>query len=99
FAINDNELHSPTSGSKNTSAMNPTIRRQLELLYGQAAAAEMEPRLAALTDPFRDRLPRPDPARAEWLTEKDALLITYADQVREPDRSPLQTLADFAAQH
>ena len=79
--------------------MKPAIRKHLELLYGRPVAAEMEPRLAALTDPFRDRLPRPDPARAEWLTEKDALLITYADQVREPDRSPLQTLADFAAQH
>ena len=79
--------------------MKPAIRSHLELLYGRPTAAEMEPRLAALTDQFRGRLPRPGPTRAGWLTEKDALLITYADQVREPDRSPLQTLADFAAQH
>jgi len=79
--------------------MKPAIRSHLELLYGRRPAAEIEPRLAALTDSYRARLPRPDPARAEWLTEKDALLITYADQVRETDRPPLQTLADFAAQH
>jgi glucosylglycerate phosphorylase len=33
------------------------------------------------------------------LSERDALLITYADQLREPDRAPLATLADFAKTH
>jgi glycosidase len=32
-------------------------------------------------------------------SERDALLITYADQLREPDRAPLATLADFAKTH
>ncbi len=31
------------------------------------------------------------------LTERDALLITYADQVRAAGEAPLRTLADFAA--
>jgi hypothetical protein len=34
------------------------------------------------------------PARTE-LSERDALLITYADQVRAPGVPPLQTLAAF----
>jgi glycosidase len=33
------------------------------------------------------------------LSERDVLLITYADQLREPDRAPLATLADFAKTH
>lgn len=33
------------------------------------------------------------------LSERDALLITYADQLREPERAPLATLADFTKTH
>ncbi len=33
------------------------------------------------------------------LTERDAILITYGDQVCAPGASPLQTLADFCARH
>jgi len=33
------------------------------------------------------------------LTEHDALLITYADQVREPGTAPLRTLARFCEKH
>lgn len=40
----------------------------------------------------------PTPHRNIW-SEKDALLITYADSLRAPDRSPLQTLTQFALTH
>jgi sucrose phosphorylase len=33
------------------------------------------------------------------LSARDAILITYGDQLREPDRAPLSTLADFCDQH
>ncbi|MCX7840872.1 MAG: alpha-amylase family glycosyl hydrolase [Anaerolineae bacterium] len=33
------------------------------------------------------------------LSHRDALLITYPDQVREPNVPPLRTLGDFCAQH
>lgn len=33
------------------------------------------------------------------LSERDALLITYGDQVRTPGEPPLQTLADFCTAH
>ena len=33
------------------------------------------------------------------LSEKDSILITYGDQLREPDTPPLRTLADFCATH
>ena len=36
---------------------------------------------------------------AERLTEADAMLITYGDQIREPGQSPLQTLANVLETH
>lgn len=38
-------------------------------------------------------------ALSDELSERDALLITYADQVRAPGQAPLETLADFCRQH
>ncbi|MBI3915370.1 MAG: sugar phosphorylase [Chloroflexi bacterium] len=49
-----------------------------------------------LLDRNRVRLPAPS---ATGLDERDAILITYSDQVREPGVPPLQTLADFCARH
>src|SRR6185503_11532449 len=59
----------------------------------------LEKGLVALMEEHGERIRPGAHVPGEWLTEKDALLIAYADQVREPDRAPLQTLADFAAQH
>jgi len=39
------------------------------------------------------------PPRAPGLTARDAILITYGDQVRAPAQAPLQTLSDFCAVH
>lgn len=77
----------------------PLITQLLVSIYGAPAAAHAASRLEALLHTRRGRMPaRALPGR-DSLTERDALVITYADQVREPGRPPLQTLADFAAQH
>jgi glycosidase len=52
--------------------------------------------LNALLDKYTDQMPQPI---ASGLTERDALLITYADQVSEPGLSPLQSLATFCHQN
>jgi glucosylglycerate phosphorylase len=39
------------------------------------------------------------PGARRTLTQRDALLITYGDQLREPDVLPLRTLAEFCDQH
>jgi sucrose phosphorylase len=75
------------------------IRDHLSFLYGErgpevwaalserlAAFAREHPALAA------DRRPP-----AERLSERDAVLITYGDQVSEPGVAPLRTLAEFTA--
>jgi glycosidase len=58
----------------------------------QAAAAQAE------LEQLCQSVPGPKGAAGE-LSERDALLITYADQVREPNRAPLATLADFTKTH
>lgn len=70
--------------------MSREIRDHLAFLYGAEAAAALEPRLERL---IRGRGTGKGPRRS--LTQSDALLITYGDQVREPGRTPLASLAGF----
>jgi sucrose phosphorylase len=72
------------------------VERLLALLYGKEEARILQPRLLDL---MRDHVP--DRRLAELsrgglrLTQSDALLISYGDQVREPGAAPLRTLAEF----
>ncbi len=68
-----------------------TIHNHLVTLYGEplgtAAFEELRTRLL----PRRENQGR---ARKE-IEQSDAILITYGDQLLEPDRAPLHTLAEF----
>lgn len=78
------------------------IFKQLAFLYGKQTAAEMWSRLEGRLDDFRRRHPRLEQENrplADRLSQRDALLITYGDQVREEGKPPLQSLAEFAGQH
>lgn len=68
-----------------------SLLQPLVALYGPSSGLDTAVRL-------RDRLRRQDhrnthPYRP--LTQQDAILIAYGDQVRAPDESPLRTLSDF----
>ncbi len=75
----------------------PTPQARLNILvrslYGEQTGAETIARIRELID----RHPAPDGSGQEAgaLSERDALLITYADQLREPGVAPLRTLAAF----
>ncbi len=72
----------------------------LASLYGEAAARDLLPRLQEALTRWRPMVaPSDRPAVATRLTERDSLLITYADQVREPGVAPLQSLGTFAGRH
>ncbi|HVL98554.1 MAG TPA: sugar phosphorylase [Egibacteraceae bacterium] len=72
------------------------LRAHLDRLYGPAEAAEAADRLVALCERF---LPgRQAPARPLF-DETDVVVITYADQLHEAGRPPLQTLRSFFADH
>jgi sucrose phosphorylase len=73
--------------------MNPIIAQHLVALYGAEASRPVGEKLAAQLAQFQKLCPR---TAATKLSECDALLITYADQLREPERAPLHTLAEFA---
>jgi sucrose phosphorylase len=80
--------------------MDNALERALTLLvelYGQPAGQAACMRLASLVDQYRPLLlPQPGkPASGLGLTEKDALLIAYGDQLRQAGVRPLQVLADF----
>jgi glucosylglycerate phosphorylase len=69
-------------------------------LYGPKAGQEAVRAMATLLGRWAESLARAEcPGKASALTERDAVLISYADQVREPDAPPLQTLAAFCERH
>jgi sucrose phosphorylase len=76
------------------------IRKLLESLYGRTPALEIEGRLAHLIGRF---LAGPGSSAGKAgpaaMSQRDALLITYPDQVRQAGERPLKTLADFCARH
>jgi glycosidase len=78
------------------------IFAHLQFLYGTDVGQETSKRLDSLLVEFSKRNPQlaaKAATPAERVTERDAFLITYGDQVSEPGESPLQTLAEFLRKH
>ena len=70
----------------------------LSALYGQETARAVLAELTARAHKYAPLIAA-RPSRAAELTERDAMLITYGDQVRQPGVAPLSTLAAFCARH
>lgn len=81
----------------NARAPRPSIEALLRALYGATTSDGVA--LAVGEVIARSAATLKAPAGCGELSERDVLLITYADQVSEPDRAPLQTLAGFARQY
>ncbi|HEX9617123.1 MAG TPA: sugar phosphorylase [Anaerolineales bacterium] len=77
------------------------ILDHLTYLYGQAVGQAAFERLLNLIEKHRQHISPPGDRGGEGyqLSERDSILITYADQVREPRQAPLRTLADFLQRH
>ncbi|GAP15875.1 glycosidase [Longilinea arvoryzae] len=76
--------------------MNERLQRVeglLAELYGARRGADLLPEVKDLLERYRGRIPAP---RSTGLSQRDAILITYADQVQQPGQPPLATLADFS---
>ncbi len=71
--------------------MNTFYTIYLNLLYGERLAPGIETRLRNLIETYRGRIPSLQPS----LSERDSILITYGDQVRETGKPHLQTLKNF----
>lgn len=69
-------------------------------LYGENAAREFISELDLLIKSFRGKNPAPKLSRTPLpLSERDALLITYGDQITEAGKSPLKTLNNVAQKY
>src|SRR5688572_8960864 len=77
--------------------MNDKILHYLTSLYGRDVAVAVAGKLAKLMSAKTAHRTSRDVAFK--LSERDALLISYADQLTEPDRAPLRTLAEFCHGH
>jgi len=71
----------------------------LIFLYGSEQADSVWSRLETILDDFYDSNPSLSESAAGFLSQRDAMLITYGDQISEPGRPPLQTLAEFMEAH
>ncbi len=74
------------------------IQDLLAFLYGPRVGQDTWEQLRARLHEFRERHPHLRenvPPPHERLTERDAILITYADQIRAPHQPPLRILGDF----
>jgi glycosidase len=83
-------------------ALQERILRHLALLYGPETGASYHEQLQGALTRFVQRNPHlSDPATkpGERLSEKDAILITYGDQISEPGKPPLRSLGEFLDQH
>jgi sucrose phosphorylase len=75
-----------------------TVRSHLLALYGQSIGEKTFERLRAILSDYQN-LPRARSEEGSLLSERDSILITYADQLTEPDVFPLQTLTRFCEQY
>ena len=74
------------------------LLNHLRRLYGDSGVDIVYDRVCALMDRYAPRIP-PSVTLARELTERDVLLIAYADQVSAAGAPPLRTLAEFLDTH
>ncbi len=70
----------------------------LAFIYGNQVAKQIWPALIELLERFQREHPQLSVAATapdQRLTERDVVLITYGDQIQEPDKPPLKTLDEM----
>jgi sucrose phosphorylase len=75
--------------------MNQQIVRHLEFLYGEEQANTAAERLEKLMTAYESRMPDPPAAQPERFSQRDVVLITYGDMLKDKSASPLSVLANF----
>jgi len=72
------------------------IKSHLEFLYNEKEASWVATEIRKLVKKFRKNNPtRAARKSKDFFTEKDAVLITYGDQIQTSGEKPLRTLNDF----
>jgi len=76
--------------------MTAKIRDLLLDLYGKETGTLAFEKLLDTLEFYNEHLPSP---RAEGLTQRDNILITYPDQIQQTDESPIAVLAKFCERY
>jgi glucosylglycerate phosphorylase len=74
------------------------VQSHLISLYGPSVGKDTCERLRLILNRYGN-LPAPTDGDRPLLSEQDSVLITYADQLSEPDTPPLETLTHFCEKH
>lgn len=67
---------------------------KFEFVYGKETAVYLQDKLTNLINEYSSKLATPNTPK-EFVTEKDAVLITYGDSIKEEGKDPLQSLHEF----
>ena len=67
---------------------------KFEFVYGKETAVYLQEKLTNLMNEYSSKLATPNTPK-EFVTEKDAVLITYGDSIKEEGKAPLQSLHEF----
>ncbi len=72
------------------------MEARLQFLYGEDKTAELMDRLINVLHSFSDTFASP---KDEHWNQQDVILITYGDNIQQPDERPLETLYEFISLH
>ncbi len=71
------------------------IQKQLVFLYGPERGAQSYKRLISMLEHYKKETKRVFKTGQPLFSERDVILITYSDLLRQPSRPPLQSLLTF----
>jgi glycosidase len=79
--------------------MSEIIQAKLNFLYGPERGSQFYGQLLSRMEDFRQKVKSRGTTQADFVTERDVILITYGDLLRCSGSKHLQTLTDFLISH
>ncbi|MGY3718248.1 alpha-amylase family glycosyl hydrolase [Sutcliffiella cohnii] len=82
----------------NTTLFTEDMLKKLEFVYGTTIAQEIKDKLQQLMTEYKAKLGEAEQP-SEFVTEKDSVLITYGDSIKEDGKDSLVSLHEFLNEH
>ncbi|MGR3766384.1 sugar phosphorylase [Rossellomorea sp. NS-SX7] len=73
-----------------------TILENLEFVYGKEKGEAIYEQVNSLVDRYKDKSLS---LSKQWVDEKDIMVITYGDSIKEDGKAPLKSLKEFLTEH
>ncbi|MDQ0482656.1 sugar phosphorylase [Guptibacillus hwajinpoensis] len=73
-----------------------SLANKLERLYGEQRALSVTSEVMELIQTYKHKQIEPE---KKWVDEKDIMMITYGDSIKEEGEAPLKTLREFLSDH